>query len=40
MNKSLNFIVSLSGKDAFGRHASVAVVQRHAKEIEDAYMGR
>ena len=27
LNKSLNFIVSLSGKDAFGRHASVAVVQ-------------
>ena len=27
LNKSLNFIVSLSGKDAFGRLASVAVVQ-------------
>lgn len=27
LNKSLNFVVSLSGKDAFGRHASVAVVQ-------------
>ena len=27
LNKSLNFIVSLSGKDAFGRAATVAVVQ-------------
>ncbi len=27
LNKSLNFIVSLRGRDAFGRHASVAVVQ-------------
>ncbi len=27
LNKSLNFIVSLSGKDAFGRHASIAIVQ-------------
>src|SRR5690606_3115980 len=26
-NKSLNFIMPLSGKDAFGRKASVAVVQ-------------
>ncbi|MBV6306803.1 polyphosphate kinase 1 [Candidimonas humi] len=26
-NKSLNFIVSLSGQDAFGRRASIAVVQ-------------
>jgi polyphosphate kinase len=26
-NKSLNFIVSLSGQDAFGRHASIAIVQ-------------
>ncbi|MCK9509981.1 MAG: polyphosphate kinase 1 [Pigmentiphaga sp.] len=26
-NKSLNFIVSLSGRDAFGRNAAVAVVQ-------------
>ena len=26
-NKSLNFIVSLSGADAFGRQASIAVVQ-------------
>ena len=27
-NKSLNFIVSLSGADAFGRQASIAVVRR------------
>jgi len=27
LNKSLNFIVSLKGKDAFGRNASMAVVQ-------------
>jgi len=27
LNKSLNFIVSLSGKDAFGREAKLAVVQ-------------
>ena len=27
LSKSLNFIVSLSGKDAFGRHADMAVVQ-------------
>ena len=27
LNKSLNFIVSLSGKDAFGRHRSHAIVQ-------------
>ncbi len=26
-NKTLNFIVSLSGRDAFGRHASIAIVQ-------------
>jgi len=26
-NKSLNFIVSLSGKDAFGRRATIAIVQ-------------
>src|SRR3546814_3912182 len=26
-NKSLNFIVSLSGQDALGRHASIAIVQ-------------
>jgi polyphosphate kinase len=26
-NKSLNFIVALSGQDAFGRHASIAIVQ-------------
>ena len=29
-NKSLNFIVSLSGADAFGRQASIAVVQARA----------
>lgn len=27
LNKSLNFIVSLSGQDAFGRDASIAIVQ-------------
>ncbi len=27
LNKSLNFIVSLEGRDAFGRHSGVAVVQ-------------
>jgi len=27
LNKSLNFIVSLEGKDAFGRHSGMAVVQ-------------
>src|SRR5690606_21558594 len=26
-NKSLNFIVSLAGQDAFGRHAAIAIVQ-------------
>lgn len=27
LNKSLNFLVSLKGKDAFGRHGSMAIVQ-------------
>lgn len=27
INKSLNFIVSLKGKDAFGRHGGIAIVQ-------------
>lgn len=27
LNKSLNFIVSLSGRDAFGRHSRLAIVQ-------------
>ncbi len=27
LNKSLNFVVELSGKDAFGRDADLAIVQ-------------
>jgi polyphosphate kinase len=27
LNKSLNFIISLEGKDAFGRHSGIAIVQ-------------